>query len=165
MTLMDWAGQVVSLVALGLCVLAFSSKDDRKLMSLLVSANIAFAIQFALFGSWASALLTLLVIVRIVLARRYARNYWVMSGVLAASCLGAWFTWQGPVDLLPLLAMFLGTLGMFLLRGVPMRLMLAAAATAWLLANLVVGSIGGVVAEAIVVFTNLITIFRLIRQS
>lgn len=42
---MEWAGQIVSLIALGFCIVGFASKRDDRLMVLLISANVAFALQ------------------------------------------------------------------------------------------------------------------------
>jgi len=49
----------------------------------LISANVAFALQFALFGSWTAAVLSPLVIGRIILARRYFGNWQVMLAARA----------------------------------------------------------------------------------
>jgi hypothetical protein len=165
MTYAAIAGQMVSLIALGFCIAGFASKHDDRLMVLLISANVAFALQFALFESWTAATLTVLVIARISLARRYPGSVPVMLMVLAASFAAAAVTWQGMVDILPLTAAVLGTVGMFMLRGIPMRVLLAGAAIAWMFNNIVIGSIGGTVAEALVVITNLITIVRLARMK
>ncbi|WP_152205734.1 YgjV family protein [Marinobacter changyiensis] len=85
MSYTDMAGQLVSLIALGFCLVGFASKRDDRLMGLLISANVAFALQFALFGSWTAAVLSLLVIGRIILARRYLGNWLVMLAVLAVN--------------------------------------------------------------------------------
>lgn len=159
------AGQFFGLVALVLCLVAFSSKHDDRLLVILISANVAFALQFVFFQSWTAAALTVLVIVRIVLARRYLGSQRVMAGVLAASGIAAALTWQSWVDVLPLTAMVLGTVGMFLLRGISMRVFLGLAALAWMLNNLLIGTIGGTLAEALIVVTNIITIIRLARAK
>lgn len=157
------AGQVVSLIALGFCIAGFASKRDDRLMMLLISANVAFALQFALFGSWTAAVLSLLVIGRIMLARRYIGSWQVMLAVLAVNLVAALLTWRSPVDIFAIAAAVFGTLGMFMLRGIPMRLMLAAAAVAWMLNNIAIGSVGGTLAEAMVLVTNFITIYRLTK--
>ena len=157
MSLTEMAGQAVSLIALGFCIVGFASKRDDRLMVLLISANVAFAIQFALFGSWTAAVLSLLVIGRIVLARRYLGNWKVM--------LAAALTWRTPVDFFAIGAAMFGTVGMFMLRGIPMRLTLAAAAICWMLNNLLIGSVGGTLAEGMVVVTNFVTILRLARMK
>ena len=79
------AGQFFGLVALAICLLAFASRNDDRLLVLLISANVAFALQFVFFSSWTAAALTVLVIVRIVLARRFNGSHWVMWAVLLAN--------------------------------------------------------------------------------
>ncbi|BES70552.1 YgjV family protein [Marinobacter nanhaiticus D15-8W] len=146
-------------------MLAFSSKQDDRLLVLLLSANVAFALQFLFFESWTAAALTVLVIVRIALARRYPGSKKVMTFVLAASGAAAALTWQGWADLPAIVAMVLGTMGMFLLRGIPLRTCLGLAAVAWMLSHILVGSVGGTLAEALVLFTNAVTIYRIHRDK
>lgn len=157
------AGQFFGLLSLILCVLAFSSKQDDRLLKLLLSANVAFALQFMIFESWTAAALTLLVIVRIALARRYPGSKVAMAMVLAASGVASVLTWQSWADLPAIAAMVLGTVGMFLLRGIPMRVFLGLAALTWMLSHILVGSVGGTLAEVLVFLTNAITIYRLHR--
>ena len=157
------AGQFFGLVALAICLIAFSSKNDDRLLVLLISANVAFALQFVFFSSWTAAALTVLVIVRIVLARRFTGSQWVMWAVLAANLVAAALTWRSWVDVFPLTAATLGTVAMFLLRGIPMRIVLGLAAFAWMLNNLIIGSIGGSLAEGLIFVTNIITIIRMAR--
>lgn len=159
------AGQFFGLVALAICLVAFASKNDDRLLVLLISANVAFALQFAFFSSWTAAALTVLVIGRIVLARRYVGRQWVMWLVLVANLVAAALTWQEWVDVLPLTAATLGTIAMFLLRGISMRIMLGLAALAWMLNNLLIGSIGGTLAEGMIFVTNVITIIRMARAK
>lgn len=155
------AGQALSLVALAICILAFASKRDERLLALLISANVAFALHFVLFGSWVAAGLTSLIVVRILLVQRLKGSVPTMLAFLAANGAIAYLTWQGPLDVLPLTAAILGTVGMFLLQGIPMRIFLAGAALAWTLNNLLIGSIGGTIAEALILGTNMVTIMRL----
>jgi hypothetical protein len=159
------AGQIVSLIALGFCIFGFNSKRDDRLMVLLIAANVAFALQFALFGSWTAAILSFLVIGRIMLARRYMGSWQVMLAVLVVNLVAALLSWRSPVDFFAIAAAVFGTLGMFMLRGIPMRLMLAAAAVAWMLNNIAIGSVGGTLAEAVVLVVNFITIYRLAKMK
>lgn len=165
LTYVDLAGQFFGLLALVICLVAFASKNDDRLLVLLISANVAFALQFAFFSSWTAAALTVLVIGRIILARRYVGSQWVMWAVLVANLVAAALTWRDWVDVLPLTAATLGTIAMFLLRGIPMRIMLGLAALAWMLNNLAIGSIGGTLAEGMIFVTNVITIIRMARAK
>ena len=159
------AGQLCGLVALALCIVSFANKGDERLMLLLISANVAFALQFLFFQSWTAAALTVLVIARIELARRYPRNIRIMMGMLAASAVVAALTWQGWADIPAVVAMVLGTVGMFMLRGIAMRLFLGLAAMAWMASHILIGAVGGALAEALVLITNMITIYRIHRTN
>ncbi|MFG6665811.1 YgjV family protein [Halomonas sp. HNIBRBA4712] len=165
LTSLALVGQLCGFAALVLCVAAFANRNDDRLMALLISANVAFLLQFAFLGSWTAAALTALVIVRIALARRFPGSLKVMAGVLAVSAVAAALTWQSAIDAFAVAAMALGTLGMFLLRGISLRVFLGLAAFCWMMNNLLIGSIGGTLAEALVVITNLITIARLVRAK
>ena len=158
------AGQLVSLIALALCVIGFASKRDDRLFVLLIFANVAFALQFALFGSWVASGITALIVLRVILVRHYKGNLGVMAALLIATMIVTVFTWHGLRDLAALAAGVLGTYGMFMLEGIPMRLLLAAAALCWVLSNAFVGSIGGTIAESLILLTNAITIGRLARE-
>ncbi|WP_104203880.1 YgjV family protein [Billgrantia saliphila] len=158
-------GQAVSLVALALCIVAFASKRDDRLFVLLLFANVAFAAQFALFESWVAAGISALIVLRIALVRRYPRNRTIMAGMLIATLAVATLTWSGPRDIPALAAGLLGTYGMFMLRGIPMRIALAVAALCWVASNVLAGSIGGTIAESLIFLTNVITMLRLRRDA
>ena len=86
-----------------------------------------------------------------------------MLGMLAVNLVVAWATWKSITDVFPLAAAVFGTVGMFMLRGIPLRIILGLAALAWMLNNIVIGSLGGTLAEGMVLVTNIITIIRLYR--
>lgn len=157
------AGQLVGLVALALCVAAFANKQDDRLLIILIFANLAFAAQFALFGSWTASAITVLVVFRIFLARRLHGNMLVMLAMSAATLGITFFTWSGAVDVFPLAAGVLGNYAMFMMRGIPLRIVLAAGALCWATTNALSGSVGALIAELLVLMTNLITIIRMAR--
>lgn len=163
MSLAAMLGQVCGLIALGFCVAGFANKNDDRLMVLLISANVAFVLMFAFFESWTATALTVLVILRIALARKFLGSWRIMTVILAINLLVAAVTWRVPTDIFPLTAAILGTVGMFTLRGIPLRIVLGLAAFSWMLNNIVIGSVGGILAEGMVVVTNIITIIRLNR--
>ena len=158
-----WAGQGFGLAALALCVLGFASRHDERLFLRLLLANVAFTLQFALLGSWVAAGITALIVLRIQLVRRYKGSWRVMSAILIATLVVALPGLGSLHALWPLAAGLIGTLAMFMFEGIAMRWLLAAAAFCWVMANLLVGSIGGTAAEILILVTNLVTIGRLMR--
>ncbi|RUA22053.1 YgjV family protein [Billgrantia gudaonensis] len=149
---------------MALCVVAFANKRDDRLFVLLLFANVAFATQFALFESCGGRH-SALIVLRIALARRFHANRRLMYLMLTATLAIAVLMWSGPRDIPALAAGLLGTYGMFMLRGIAMRLVLAAAAFCWIVSNVLAGSIGGTLAETLIFVTNLITILRLRRDA
>lgn len=157
-------GQAAGFVALALCVVAFASRDDDRLLAILILGNVAFAVQFALFGAWAAAAISGLIIFRIVLARRFPGSLPATALLLVLTVGAVALTWQNAYDLLPLGAGIAGTISMFLLRGIPMRLGLVVAGFCWIGTNLLIGSLGALAAEALMLVTNFVTILRLARD-
>lgn len=156
-------GQIAGFLALALCVLAVMSKDDDRLLAVLILGNIAFAVQFALFGAWVASAISALIILRIYLARRFPRHLGAALTMVLATAAVAAATWQGPADLFPLAAGVVGTIAMFMFRGIPMRLGLVLAGLCWIITNAMIGSVGALAAEALILLTNLATIIRLAR--
>jgi len=70
-----------------------------------------------------------------------------------------WWNW------LPLLASCIGTLALFLLSGIRMRLVMLLGTGCWLVNNILSGSIGGTALELVILVTNLRTIFTLRQQN
>jgi len=159
----ELAGQAVGLLALVLCVAAFASKDDDRLMAILILGNVAFAIQFALFGAWTASGVTTVVILRLILARRMPKSWPAMAAILAITCAIAAITWSGPLDAIPLVAGITGTYAMFMFRGVPMRAAMVMVSLCWIATNALIGSIGALAAEVFILATNLVTIARIYR--
>lgn len=159
----ELAGQAVGVLALLLCVAAFASKDDDRLMAILILGNVAFAIQFALFGAWTASGVTTVIILRLVRARRMPGNWRAMAAILAATCAVAALTWSNTLDAVPLVAGLIGTYAMFMLRGVPMRAAMIVVSLCWIVTNLLIGSVGALAAEIFILATNLVTIARIAR--
>jgi len=161
----DLLGQAVGFVALVLCIAAFASKDDNRLLVILIFGNAALALQYALFAAWAAAGIMMLNTLRVVLARRMPRNWIVMVLFLTATVAVAAATWQNATDVFPLAAGVTGTIAMFMLRGIPMRVGLIVTALCWIVTTALIGSYGALAAEALILATNLVTVGRLIRDA
>jgi hypothetical protein len=68
-------------------------------------------------------------------------------------------------DWLPLAASCVGTLALFLLRGIPMRLMMLGGTFLWIANNVIAGSIGGTALEIVIALVNGTTIWRMARVA
>ena len=61
--------------------------------------------------------------------------------------------------------MSLGTYAVFVLKGIPMRIGFVLGAMCWLINNILVGSIGGVLLEATLITVNVTTIIRILHDN
>jgi hypothetical protein len=68
-------------------------------------------------------------------------------------------------DLWAILGMCIGTYSLFVLKGIQMRLGFLIGAMCWLINNILVGSIGGMLLEATLISVNITTIIRLLRDK
>jgi len=161
---LDWLSpaQCVGYLAFALGVGSFLQTSDRHFKLWMTGECLAYVGHFALLGNPTAVASSLVSTARSVLAL-HTRSPWVAFAVVAVNiALGAWLA-KGPADWLPLGASCLGTLALFLLQGIPMRLLMLCGTGLWIANNLIVGSIGGTALEGVVAATNVFTIWRLWR--
>jgi hypothetical protein len=162
MNAIDWfsPAQMVGYVALVLGVSAFLQKSDKRLKTLISCESLAYVVHFVLLANFTAAGSAL------VACLRTWASIKSRSPVLAAIffCLsfavGVFFA-KSAVGWIPVVASCLATLAVFLMQGVPMRLVLLVCTLLWLANNLLSASIGGTVLEAMIASVNVTTIIRL----
>lgn len=161
----DWfsAAQCVGYVAFILGVGSFLQTDDKRFKLLMTGECLAYVAHFALLGNPTAVASSALSTIRSLLAVR-TRSLWVAAAVLAANLgfgLAMATKWT---DWLPLTASCLGTVALFLMSGIPMRLVMLCGTFCWIANNLIAGSIGGTALEVVVAVTNVTTMARMARS-
>lgn len=154
--------QCVGYVAFVLGVGSFLQTDDRRFKLYMVGECVAYVVHFALLGNATAVASSLISTVRSVLALR-TRSAWVAAAVVAANVGFGVAVAQKAADWLPLATSCLGTLALFLLQGIPMRLVMLAGTGCWIANNILVGSIGGTALEVVVALVNVVTLLRMSR--
>ncbi|MDC2888662.1 YgjV family protein [Psychrosphaera algicola] len=117
-------------------------------------------LHFYLLGSTNGAIANGISFIRTVISIKFHGKYlgWIF---LALNILWGVPMVESAVDVLPIIAACCGTFAIFFLQGIKMRLAFMTGAVCWIVNNVIVGSIGGVMLESMVLITNLITIIRL----
>jgi hypothetical protein len=156
--------QLVGYVAFVLGVGSFLQRDDRRFKLFMVGECLAYLVHFALLGVPTAVASSAISTVRSVLALK-TRSPWVAAAVVAANVGFGLAVATRPSDWLPLLASCLGTLALFLLQGIRMRLVMLLGTSLWIANNLIAGSIGGTALELVVAGVNLTTMLRLHREA
>ena len=162
----EWwdTAQLFGYVAFFLGVASFLQKSDRRFKLFMAAECIAYVVHFSLLGVPTAAASSLVSVTRSVTSL-YTKSAWVAALFVAVNiCLGfamatSWSAW------LPLIASCIGTLALFLMQGVAMRMVMLLGTSLWIANNLITGSIGGTALEVVIAFTNLYTIWKLRRQA
>lgn len=162
----DWfsPAQLFGYAAFVLGVGCFLQTDDRRFKWFMTGECVAYVVHFALLGNPTAVASSTLSMLRSLLSLR-TRSKWVAVGVVAANISFGLAIATKPSDWLPLTASCLGTVALFTLQGVPMRLLMLCGTGLWIANNLIAGSIGGTALEVVVAVVNLTTIARLVRDG
>ncbi|MCW9710227.1 YgjV family protein [Avibacterium sp. 21-586] len=156
--------QLLGILAFILGVICFYQKNDKKLKIVMLIQNITYMSHFILLGANVAALSSLLSTLRtamsIFVLSKYIALFFVLLGIIFGYVI-ADSVWQ----VFPIIASTIGTISLFLLKGIPMRLFMLVGSACWLINNILVGSLGGVLLESTVMVVNTITIVRLMRQT
>lgn len=161
----DWLSpaQLVGYLAFVLGVGSFLQTDDRRFKLFMTGECLAYVAHFAMLGNPTAVASSLISTVRSLLSLR-TRSRWVAAAVVAANIGFGLAVAEQARDWLPLLASCTGTLALFLLQGIPMRLLMLCGTSMWIANNVLAGSIGGTALEVVVAVVNAATIVRLHRQ-
>jgi hypothetical protein len=162
----DWfsPAQCAGYVAFVLGVASFLQKDDRRFKQFMAGECFAYIVHFALLGRPTAVASSTLSLARSVLALR-TRSIWVAVTIVALNLILGGFLAARASDWLPLAASCIGTLALFLLQGVPMRLLMLCGTGLWIANNLIAGSIGGTALEVVIAAANIRTIRQMAREA
>ncbi|MBK5959528.1 hypothetical protein CCR97_15130 [Rhodoplanes elegans] len=154
--------QIAGYVSFVLGMIAFMQTRDRPLKLFNGAQCIAYAVHFLMLGNIPAAATAAVSAVRSFLALRTRSPLLAVAVVVVLVAIGSqvvthWTGW------LPVAASSFGTLAMFLLRGIPMRLVMLGCCLMWLANNLLSGSIGGTLLETAIALAMVSTIVRMVR--
>jgi hypothetical protein len=156
--------QLVGYLAFVLGVGCFLQSSDRRFKQWMVAECVAYMAHFALLGNPTAVASSALSTIRSILSL-YTRSVWVAFAVVTANLAFGmtlatrWYDW------LPLAASCIGTLALFLLTGIAMRLVMLVGTCLWIANNIIVGSIGGTALEIVIASVNVFTILKMWRQK
>jgi hypothetical protein len=161
----DWFSlpQLLGYLAFILGVSCFLQKEDQRFRLFMLAECIAYAAHFSLLGVPSAVAGSLISVARSAVSIRSKSPWWALFFNLIVLSLGwhlqtDWHSW------LPILASCLGTTALFLLGGIPMRIMMLGGTLLWVFHNAIVGSIGGVALELVIAAINLFTIYRMSKS-
>lgn len=157
-------GQTTWFFAMFIIFYAFTIKDDVKLIKVLTFSNIFWIIHFFLLWNIWALIATVVAMIRLFLSLKYKRNMLALLFVAFLSVFLGYFSYEGGISLIPILATILASYGFFYLERIPLRILLLVVSAMWLYYHLHTGSISWLINEVVVQATLCLTIYRFIYE-
>lgn len=158
--------QCIGLIGVLCFILSFQIRSNRALYLTQGIGSAAFCIQFLLVGAFTGCFNLVVLVIRNLLLIRINEWKWLQwKGwvvILSAICFGIMiFTWNGPVSILPFVAMTGSNIGMWTNNAMKIRLAnLVCISPAWLIYDTIVGAFAGTLNECVVLGSIIVSIAR-----
>lgn len=163
-------GQLIGFVAVMFTVLSFQAKSRGRILLLQTAGSFTWAVHFCLIGTFTSAAMNGLSVVRnLVYAKkdswRWVRNPVTPSLVIAAVLGLTAFTYEGPVNLLPMAATVISSIAFYLDRERTIRILSLIVSALWFTSNIIEFSIAGICTELFNMTSISIALIRFARRG
>jgi hypothetical protein len=152
--------QAIGLCGIGLSILSFSQSDDIKLKIYIGFAGLIMAVHFYLLGSLFGALAAAFAGIRFLISIKFNQR-WMFYIMIIPSLLMLYFHEGDVMQYFPIVASVFGTIGAFLLKGIPMRYAFLCGQTCWMIHNIYYLSIGGILEQIMQLSINTKTILKM----
>lgn len=155
--------QIIGFIAFFVSLIAYHRKDKKNILINMIIANIINLVHYLLLGAYSGCITKLLAIFRdcfIIFKKNYNNflNYFYLIFFIILYIIASIFTFNGILSILPLLAALIYTI--FIWNGNELRLKKIAFICyfIWLIYNIFVMSISGIVSNVISIVSTLIAI-------
>jgi hypothetical protein len=159
---MTFLGQIIGILGFLVTAFAFLQSDEKKLKKILTTSTLVWLLHFILIKSYSAAAITFIIGLRQVSSVYFHNSNYNLKLKLSIffiflSFVVSFIFWKNIYSVFPLISSISATVAMLLLNGKKMRYGFLSAESSWLINNLHVESIGGILA-------NITNIFLLSRN-
>ena len=152
--------QAIGFLAFFVGIYAFTNKDDKKLRIWQAAQCFLLSLHFFLLGAQSGAAITLLAGIRNLISLHKHNTYVGFIFLILYVTVGV-LRYKVPLDVLPVISALLGTIAIFYLSGIKMRLFLMAGTSLWIIYNALVFSIGPFFMELFILIVTAHAAYRL----
>ena len=149
------------LIGLAICTdtMSFQFKERKKIVACLLVSCILISVHFMLLDHWTAAGLGLIAAVRFATSL-FSTSKRLMGIFLAATIAVSIFTYSGLLSILGCAGGLFGTAASFCKEDKLLRQLMLIGTSLWIVHNILAGSPGAVLMEAIFISSNLVGYFR-----
>ncbi len=158
--------QIIGFVALLAFIVSYQIKSNKALYLTQTAGVLLFALQFALLGAWVGCLSLILTAVRNLLLTKVKDWNWlnhkicpVIICILFTVILV--ITWNGATSLFSYAASIISTIAYWTNNAKTIRAAnLLICSPCWIIYDVIVGSLGGILSESLTIVSIIVSIFR-----
>ena len=143
-----WLAQALGIIAFAVSLTGYLSPCDRRMKIMMTIGTALLSLQFVLFGGWLVAVSLLMNTARTWLSIYRKGMRWFVPVALVQLGIGILLA-QHLHDALPIAGSIVGSFGLLCLSGPRLRAAMLVTTMLWFFNNLVWGSIGGVMLDAL----------------
>lgn len=161
--MIEFIAQILGILGTIFAFVSFQLKENKKFFILQALSGCMFALNFLLLGAYTGCLLNFINIFRgavMVGGKKMNKPYWLII-TLALYTIATVFTYTNIFSLIALVAQLVGTLAMWSRNGKTIRvLQLFCVSPLWLVHNIFVFSIGGIICEVFNLGSIIVSLIR-----
>lgn len=158
--------QTIGFIALSAFILSYQIHSNKALYLMQMAGVLLFALQFALMGAWSGCLSLVLTAIRNITLTKLEQYPWLNKKIFPIIiCLGftviLFLTWNGPISLFSYVASIVSTMVYWTNHAKKIRVAnMFICSPCWIIYDVIVGSIGGVISESLTIVSIVISIVR-----
>lgn len=161
--------QLLGVLGFIFSVISFQQNTQKRIVFMQFLANVSFAIHFYMIGAYTGSILNSIAIIRSFVYcfkdKKWASsNIWIVIFSVAFVVAGI-YTWEGPLSILPMVAMVLSSISFGIKNPKLVRRIYFPCSPMWLIYNIAGGSIGGVMTESFAMISIIIGMLRFDRKK
>jgi len=124
--------QFIGIIASATVICAFNFKNDVRLKLVMMMGSFLFAVHFFMLGAFAGAIVNLVNVLRGGLSIKFHKSKKMMMFFISIYLTLAFITFDEIINLLPFVTGILGCFSLYLLSGIPLRLVILVSSSIWL---------------------------------
>ncbi len=156
--------QLVGFVALAMSLISFQFKKHGRILLCRTASELIFALQYILLGAWTAAIMDGISVIRNLLYTHLVKKNRSTTPVIVA--FGGFviatglIAYDGIISLLPIISKLLTTVAYGMKNERRLRIITLPSCIFWIIYNLFVGSIAGVLADSMTLISLLIAMYK-----